>query len=117
MSRNIFAASVMLAGGLEEAMSGCKPRATDFSIAAIMSRGSAAAAAAAAAASGLRRAASPGLPPLGELHRAGATHSTRLHAAVETERPRHPGRRSDTACGPGRRRGVRGGASRVLVSV
>ncbi|XP_047483813.1 T-box transcription factor TBX20-like [Penaeus chinensis] len=52
----------MLAGGLEEAMSGCKPRATDFSIAAIMSRGSAAAAAAAAAASGLRHATSPGLP-------------------------------------------------------
>ncbi|XP_050731631.1 T-box transcription factor TBX20-like isoform X2 [Eriocheir sinensis] len=57
----------MLAGGLEEAMSGCKPRATDFSIAAIMSRGSAAAAAAAAAASGLRRAVSPGLPPLEKL--------------------------------------------------
>ncbi|XP_064121173.1 T-box transcription factor TBX20-like [Macrobrachium nipponense] len=53
----------MLAGGLEEAMSGCKPRATDFSIAAIMSRGSAAAAAAAAAAaSGLRHTTSPGLP-------------------------------------------------------
>ncbi|CAL4064811.1 unnamed protein product [Meganyctiphanes norvegica] len=34
---------MMLAGGLEEAISGCKPRATDFSIAAIMSRGSAAA--------------------------------------------------------------------------
>lgn len=31
----------MLAGALEEAMSGCKSRATDFSIAAIMSRGSA----------------------------------------------------------------------------
>lgn len=31
----------MLAGALEEAMSGCKTRATDFSIAAIMSRGSA----------------------------------------------------------------------------
>lgn len=60
-------------------MSGCKPRATDFSIAAIMSRGSAAAAAAAAAASGLRRAASPGLPPLGELFiHYGTVHSCRL---------------------------------------
>ena len=31
----------MLAGAIEEAMSGCKTGATDFSIAAIMSRGSA----------------------------------------------------------------------------
>ena len=30
---------MMLAGALEDAMSGCKARATDFSIAAIMSRG------------------------------------------------------------------------------
>ncbi|KAF2365679.1 Transcription factor T-box [Trinorchestia longiramus] len=34
---------MMLAGALDDAMSGCKARATDFSIAAIMSRGSAAA--------------------------------------------------------------------------
>lgn len=32
---------MMLAGALEDAMSGCKGRATDFSIAAIMSRGGA----------------------------------------------------------------------------
>ena len=37
---------MMLAAALDDAMSGCKARATDFSIAAIMSRGSAAAASA-----------------------------------------------------------------------